>query len=255
MTMTITRRELLAGVPAIVTGVARAGAVVGAAAGAVVIGKSGEVAPSAPVGPAPVPSADDLRQWEIRYKARYKAAHKARNRAIMDFATPEPDKVVPKRADLVLEDLEAEHEGAMSLVDESRAHDVAKSRGDGYGARQEGKPATENPHWGALARELNYGGTESHDLFMAWYAGWVQADPNPVMERPRGYIPPAQNLYTCPLCGVVEGSGRTHTGPDREQTARLWGRSTQWFAPWEACEDHLEVKRPLPVQRPGASFT
>jgi hypothetical protein len=237
--MTLTRRDLLTGA----AGVAAGGV---AAANAAIVeerlkaGFSQEDAyrdlPDPAPSLAPIPTDAELRQWETHYKARYKAAHTARNRAILDMANGE--EAIPKRADLVLEDLHAEQDAALGLVDESREQNVAIARGEGFGARRSDKAATENPHWPALSRELNYGGTLSHDLFMAWYAGWVQAgDQSHVLDGSRGYTPPQP--YFCSLCGVAEG--KQHNGGCADQNP--------------VHPDGLIVRRPRPWRHGGHTFT
>jgi hypothetical protein len=255
--MTLTRRDLLTGVPAVVIGA-------GAVATAVEGGGSTPTSPTPqagqplPVCPecgsarppihyakcskyvghqplpaslAPIPTDAELRHWETHYKARYKAAHLARNRAILDMANGE--EAIAKRADLVLEDLHAEQDAALGLVDEREVSAVAGARNVGFAARRLGYAATLNPYtW-----QEGYNVLHS-DTFMAWYAGWVQAgDQSHVLDGSRGYTPPQP--YFCSLCGVAEG--QQHNGGCADQNP--------------VHPDGLIVRRPRPWRHGGHTFT
>ena len=231
--MTLTRRDLITGA----AGVAAGGV---AAANAAIVeerlkaGFSQEDAyrdlPDPAPSLAPIPTDAELRHWETHYKARYKATHRARNQAILQMATQDP---VPKRADLVLEDLEAEERASRDLVDEDTVEAVAWARGRGFDARRAGQLATDNPNQ-LDTRIALY----NDDRFMAWYAGWVQAgDQSHVLDGSRGYTPPQP--YFCSLCGVAEG--KQHHGYCADQNPLH--------------PDGLIVRRPLPARHGVQTFT
>ena len=136
--------------------------------------------------PAPIPTPEELRQWETLFKARYKAQHRARNEALEHaFEDIEP----ALRVDLAVEKVEADMVAAHALVT-IPVQSVAGARDQGFGDRRAGRPATANPYWDALSKSLNHGYDGTYDEFMAWYAGWVQADPDLKLPRTAGYTPP-----------------------------------------------------------------
>jgi ribosome modulation factor len=131
-----------------------------------------------------IPTNDQVRLWEIAYKTRYQTQHRAQSRALLDLvtdlATNPLDEVreITGRADHVLAQLEAEEAAALSLVDDDQHLRIAFARGEGFGARRNGKAQTECPE------DLTV------DERMAWHAGWSQADPDLKLPRSRGYTPP-----------------------------------------------------------------
>jgi hypothetical protein len=251
MTEKITRREALFGA-ALATVAGGAGIVIGTP-------RHEDTPPLSTPGPAPVPTDDELRKWEHLYRVRYRAQHRARNAEFLEATQIQYEgghnniDPTPKRADQVLADLELEIATAEQMVTEGDALDVAMSRGHGFSARRDGKSATENPHLPGAQYWRD-------DRFMAWYAGWVQAEPRAVLGRDdparhRGYTPPPQH-YACPLCGVDEGG--QHTGPQEERWDRVhdaWSSDGHFAVPQEACEDHTLVVRPRPPRRPGVTHT
>jgi hypothetical protein len=202
--MTLTRRDLLGGI---------------AAGAALWVVPDGQALPASNLSDLAVSSTaelvpdeamaqtvSELCQWEAAYRACYRIEHRARNQAMLQmFAEEDPE---PARVDVVAAKVEAELGAAESLVRERHHQDVAEARGAGFVARRDGKAANENPHWPALRKELNYGGTPAHDRYMAWYAGWVQADPNLTVDgnpatRPRGYTPPVKGAPKVPRHGAI----------------------------------------------------
>ena len=214
--MTLTRRDVLTGA-----------AVVVATGGSVALGSDGQPSPESnlPVPAVPsraVPSRDEVTAWELRYKARYRAEHRARNAALASmFENEEPE---PMRIDLAAAHVEGELAAAEGLVQLDH-EGIAKARGDGFAAMRAGQWYDTCPY------------SEDFDKFMAWHAGYFQAQPQPVdrsANRPRGYRPPQP--YACPACKVPEGDWHADDCAD-------WGHKT---AP-------ITVRRPLP--RPGVTFT
>lgn len=152
-----------------------------------------------------IPTAAELLVWKARYKAGYKARHRAQNDAARRLATEELTSNSPGmvRADgncftgnvaEVAAHVEAEIEAVESLVSQGSDEFTAVARGYGFGARRDGLPATDNP----------YDEGRDPESFMAWYAGWVQADPNVVVPRSAGYIPPTG--YRCVECDRPENT-------------------------------------------------
>jgi len=222
--MSLTRRELLMG-----TAIVAAGAPLA-------------VVPDSQPQPAPilvdsrVPSSAELEQWELAYKIHYRTQHRARNQALDQLNSDGyPVDPQPMRADKVLLTLEAEQAAAFALVDEAEHDSIAFARGNGFAARRDGKPATANQYEEAKYRHS----------FMAWYAGWVQGDPDLKLPRTRGYTKPSG--YVCPLCDAPEG--RHHTGP-KYDGRKFW----ELGGSQEVCEDHLIVTRTA-ARRPGQTFT
>jgi hypothetical protein len=161
--MTISRRELLSG--------AAAAAI---ASGAVHAG------PESSRRPARIPSPEELEAWRIDFKRRYHEAHtsfmhRPAPMGLEEVIEDEYDARTKAGARATLERLEAEvpRDPTSSFIG------AAMAQGEGFGARRDGKLATQNPY--------HEGQT---DAFMSWYAGWVQADPNLKLPRSRGYTPP-----------------------------------------------------------------
>ena len=98
------------------------------------------------------------------------------------------------RIDLAAAHVEGELAAAEGLVQLDH-EGIAKARGDGFAAMRAGQWYDTCPY------------SEDFDKFMAWHAGYLQAQPQPVdrsANRPRGYRPPQP--YFCTVCGVAEGN-------------------------------------------------
>lgn len=192
--MSLTRRDVLTGAAI-------------AAAGGVVVGErsseataalacGGQPQPAPVLSAARVPTDAELEAWELAYKISYRTQHQARNEALERLGELE---ATPLRVDKALAVIETEQAAAFSLVDEGLHKAIASARAQGFGARRDGKPATANPHPESGPAPL------SQHLFMSWYAGWVQGDPNLKLPRTRGYTPPA------PAAVPVKKPGQTFT--------------------------------------------
>jgi hypothetical protein len=156
-----------------------------------------------------IPTDQELMNWQVRQKALYRDAHRAQNDAMRRLATEELTSSSPGmvRADgdcftgnvsAVLAHVEAENDAAESLVWQPSDDRIAVARDRGFKDRRNGLAATDNPH-----------SEPEYDLFMAWYAGWVQARPIEVLgvndpKRTRGYIPPTG--YRCIECDRPENT-------------------------------------------------
>ena len=114
-----------------------------------------------------VPSSAELEQWERAYKMYYRTQHRARNEALARLGELDG---TPLRVDEALALIDGEQQAAFSLVSVGEHEDIAYARGRGFIDRRDGKPATANPYHGEEPFR--------HHQFMAWYAGWVQADPD-----------------------------------------------------------------------------
>jgi hypothetical protein len=134
-----------------------------------------------------VPTPDELRAWELRFKAMYQAQHRARNEAyerMFQVMRGEDDRemfsAAPMRLDHAVAYVQGEVEAAEALVSMD-VEALSNARGRGFCAMRDDKPIDS-------CTETDW------DLFMAWHASYQQALPQTVDRDPatrsRGYTPP-----------------------------------------------------------------
>lgn len=151
---------------------------------------------------ARVPDLMELYRWEALYKRRYQnqmgpgrgfpRPQGPGGWSQTDVDEQEYDATTMDAAMRTLARLEAEVPAEVQVDDIA----IAMARGQGFSGRRDGKPATANPFY------ANHGDRETsahYDLYMSWFAGWHQADPEVKVARMAGYTPPPADC--CQGCG------------------------------------------------------